>query len=112
MATPEKPPEKFGPWLPGLSEAERRARFRCLASLAYCYLNAHSLARHCVLAENDERYAEAAWVALNDIAPLPQRSLLSAYAAIDALVVTNGKMAVALDTEENDPPPVRRRARK
>lgn len=79
-------PRDFGPWIEGLTADERRARWRCLATLALVYAGgAHPLLRACVAAEVDPGAAGTAWAALESLPALTKRRLLTCYAALAAL---------------------------
>jgi hypothetical protein len=84
LATPKSP--GFGPWAPGLADAERAARWRSLAALAMVYGGGvHPLLRLCLEAECNAAAADLAWRALETLAPLPRRRLLSAFAGVTEL---------------------------
>ncbi len=81
-------PDHFGPWLPGLAEVERGARWRSFAALALVYVgSAHPLTRACAAAERDPAAdaAAAAWEALSALPALTRRRLLSTYWAVEHL---------------------------
>jgi len=73
----------FGPWVPGLDNAERTARWRALTALAavYCGSNAAVVEALCA-AERDGRAAPRALELFDAMPALRRRRLLSSYAAI------------------------------
>jgi len=76
-------PDHFGPWVPGLSDGERQARWRSLAALAMVFLGPlHPLVRTCVAAEGDPVAADTAWAILEGLPALRKRRLLATYAAL------------------------------
>jgi hypothetical protein len=76
----------FGPWAPGIDDSERGARWRAMAALGIAYLGAgHPFPRCCLAASRHDVDAELAWRALEALAPLPRRRLLSAYNALGGL---------------------------
>ena len=76
----------FGPWADGIDDSERGARWRAMAALGVAYLGAsHPFPRCCLAASRHDVDAELAWRALEALAPLPRRRLLSAYNALGGL---------------------------
>ena len=76
----------FGPWALDIDPAERRCRWRVLASLSIVFAGPDSeLAREARAAKDDDSAAERAWRALLAMAPIPRRRLLSVWAAMNAL---------------------------
>jgi len=75
----------WGPWMPGISEAERRARLRGLRALALGVTGNpdHPLGHALRAAEDGEAETlEAAGLELNRLPALPLRRLLSLYATL------------------------------
>jgi hypothetical protein len=79
----------FGPWAPGIADAERQARWRAFAALALVFVgNAHPLPRACAAAETipTDDTAAAAWRAVAALPALTRRRLLATYWAVEHLV--------------------------
>lgn len=74
--------EGFGPWVSGLSVAERRARWRAMRCAAVTFCGAaHPFVVALCQAEHDRAAARRALALLDTVAPLPRRRLLSVYLA-------------------------------
>lgn len=73
----------FGPWLPGLGEPERLARWRSLRALAMVYCGAtHPLTVALRAAERDPAAAAQALRCLDALPALRRRRVLATYAAL------------------------------
>jgi hypothetical protein len=74
----------YGPWLPGLSAAERMARWRSTRALAFLLCGEeHPLTRALLAAElGDERAAADALEQVDKLPPLRRRRLLATMAAL------------------------------
>jgi hypothetical protein len=73
----------FGPWVEHLDPAERRKRFRSLASLAAAYLgSSHPLVTTLRKAEVDTMAATEALELLDTLPALTKRRMLSTFGAI------------------------------
>lgn len=75
---------RFGPWAPELAETERVARCRAMRAVARLIAGPRSQALQTALrvAEADPWWAPHAVSALNAMAPLDQRRILSSYDAL------------------------------
>lgn len=76
--------DAWGPWAPGISEAERRARLRSLRALArvFCGPRAADLCRLLAQAETDPSALEPASAAISRLAATDRRHVLAAYARL------------------------------
>jgi hypothetical protein len=73
----------FGPWIEGLTADERRARWRCLATLATVFLGpGHPLTLSLRTAEVEPDASRRALAELDALAPRIRRRLLAIYGAI------------------------------
>lgn len=79
-----EPSRSYGPWAPGLDQAELRARLRSLRAIARIVAGprADSLGTLLLQAERDATALEPAADALDRLAPLDRRSILGSYAAL------------------------------
>ena len=73
----------FGPWRPGIDDAERRARCRSMRAVAGLIAGprADPLVGFLLAAETDDNALELAADALDDLSPLDRRRILASYAA-------------------------------
>lgn len=73
----------FGPWRPGIDDAERRARCRSMRAVAGLIAGprADPLVGFLLAAETDDDALELAADALEDLDPLDRRKILASYAA-------------------------------
>lgn len=76
--------DQFGPWVPSLDGAERRARLRAMRALArvHCGPRAADLVRLLAQAEADPAALEPALLALNRLASHDRRHVLASYVAL------------------------------
>lgn len=74
----------FGPWMPGISSAERIARLRALQAIAYLHAGprAEALCNRLRDAEHDPAALPDAMAALDLLAPVDRRRILASFAAI------------------------------
>jgi hypothetical protein len=76
-------PLLFGPWLPGIPEAERRAALRALAALVAVFAGSHDPAvaalRH---AELDISTSDQALAMFDQLPALPRRKIIATYAQL------------------------------
>jgi hypothetical protein len=82
-ATHFVPAGRFGPWVPGICEGERRAALRALAALVSVYCGSDHVAvgllRH---AEVDPTASGHALEEFDKLPALPRPKILSVYAAV------------------------------
>lgn len=72
----------FGPWVPGIGSAERKAQFRSLTALVAAFCGSGSpVVAAMRAAERDEAARADALVALNSLPALTRRRLLSTFGA-------------------------------
>jgi len=85
--------ETWGPWASGISDAERKARWRALASLVLVYCGgAHPMLRAAIDAEHGgPEAAERAATAFASLGALTRRQLLAAFASVDGLVTVRAR---------------------
>jgi hypothetical protein len=73
----------FGPWSPGIAQAERIAQLRSLAALAAVLVGSgHQLVAELRAAETDRDAAERALALLDALPRLTQRRLIATFGAI------------------------------
>jgi hypothetical protein len=73
----------FGPWVPGVDAAERKAQLRSLAALGAAFLGSGSPVVMALReAEADPTKAADALAALNAVPTLRRRRLLSVFGAV------------------------------
>jgi hypothetical protein len=85
MAASVTPENHWGPFAPGLSNAERLARLRALRALALTLLGSAGAALRAALAaaEGDIEALSAGLAAIDGLPALKRRHLLASYAALD-----------------------------
>jgi hypothetical protein len=73
----------FGPWVPGLEQAERAAQFRSLAALVAAFTGSRNpLVIALREAEHDQGAAETARELLEDMPTRTRRNILATFGAI------------------------------
>ncbi len=82
-ATERKRAGLFGPWVPGVPEAERRAALRALAALVAVFAGSDDPAVSALRrAEVDVGASDQALEAFDKLAALPRRKIISVYARL------------------------------
>lgn len=78
------PGDQWGPFAPGIDQAERRARLRSLRALSrvFCGPRAADLYRLLAEAETNPDALEPASVEINRLPPLDRRQILASFARL------------------------------
>ena len=75
----------FGPWAPGLDDAERKARCRALRAVAMMYIGHHIPFFDIIkAAEDDPAYLKPAYIVFEEIPTLTIRKILASYAKTES----------------------------
>jgi hypothetical protein len=82
-ATHFVPAGRFGPWVPGIAETERRRGLRALGALVTVYCGSNDPAVAALRrAEADTAASDQALAALDALPPLNRRKIIATYATV------------------------------